>query len=484
MSEPSILVKGLFSGYEVEHLARIFYPGAQMCATNSGKGNLLYARAGKTRMAAGIRLNGRCTVWFAPKPVEDKAAQRALSRLLYGLLCEQTGLRPPWGMLTGVRPIRLFRNTLADGGDTLAEQVLLEGFDVSREKYGLARDIVQRQAPLLAASPVNGYSLYIAIPFCPSRCSYCSFVSQTIGRELGLIDDYLACLERELAATAAAAKEAGLVLETLYIGGGTPTSLDESQLERLMRAIEAHFDTAAAIEYTVEAGRPDCTSAEKLRILKAHGVSRISINPQSFSPTVLRAIGRGHTAEDILRCFEDARKAGHDCINMDLIAGLPEDDETGFADSLSKTLALAPENITLHTLTLKRGTQLTQNEDRAISLPGAMLAGAYPRLAAGGYAPYYLYRQKSTVENLENTGWALPGREGLYNILMMEETRPVLAVGAGACTKLVAGEGRVIKRLYNHKYPADYIRNFDTLTQNKRGVAAFYARNLDPQTVG
>lgn len=484
MSDVSIVVRGLSSGYEVEHLARIFYPGAQIRASKSSKGDVLYSRAGKTRLVAGLRLNGRCVVQFGARPADEKDAKRALSRLLYGLLVQQTGLRPSWGMLTGVRPIRLFRNTLAEGGQALALQVLLEGFDVSREKYGLARSIVERQAPLLAASPARGYSLYVAIPFCPSRCSYCSFVSQTIGRELGLIDDYLACLERELAATAAAAKEAGLILETIYIGGGTPTSLDESQLERLMRMVEAHFDIAAAKEYTVEAGRPDCTNAEKLRILRAHGVSRISINPQSFSPAVLRAIGRAHTADDILRCFEDARRAAHDNINMDLIAGLPEDGEEGFAASLERTLALAPESITLHTLTLKRGTQLTQSEERAVSLPGAMLAGAYPRLAGAGYAPYYLYRQKSTVENLENTGWALPGREGLYNILMMEETRPVLAVGAGACTKLVAGEGRVIKRLYNPKYPADHIRDFDTVLAKKRGVAAFYARNLDTQTSG
>lgn len=485
-SAPDIQIKGLPSGYEVEHLARVFFPEAGLRTTHSTKGTLLYTRAGKGRLAAGCRLGGRCVVRLAPLPQGETSVKRALSRLLYDLLREVTGLRPPWGMLTGVRPIRLTRNTLAAGGEAGAEQVLRDGYDVSGEKYRLAREIVGRQAPLLAASPPHSYNLYLSIPFCPSRCSYCSFVSQTIGRELGLIDEYLTCLEEELAATASAAAEAGLVLETIYIGGGTPTSLDARQLERLLRAVATHFDTGTAREYTVEAGRPDCTDAEKLRILKAHGVTRISINPQSFSQSVLRAIGRAHTAADILRCYEDARRAGHDFINMDLIAGLPGDDAAGFAASLSQALSLVPENITLHTLTLKRGTDLTQQGEarREGSGAGEMLAEAYPRLAGAGYGPYYLYRQKSTVENLENTGWALPAREGLYNILMMEETRPVLAAGAGACTKLVAGEGRFIKRLYNHKYPGDYIGNFPSVIAKKKGVAAFYARYLDPQTSG
>lgn len=480
---PDILIRGLASGYEVEHLARLFFPGAQLRAKKSSKGDVLYARAGKRRLAAGYRLGGRVCVRFAPRPAGELAAS-ALSQLLYGLLREHTGLRPPWGMLTGVRPIRLTRNSLERGGEEQAQRVLLEGYDVSREKYALARRIVDAQAPLLAASPANDYSLYIAIPFCPSRCSYCSFVSQTIGRELALIDDYLTCLDEELAATSIAARESGLALETIYIGGGTPTALSEHQLERLLTSVAAHFDVAGAKEYTVEAGRPDCTTAEKLRILKAHGVSRISINPQSFSQQVLQAIGRNHTPRDILRCYEDARRAGHDNINMDLIAGLPGDNEAGFAASLAQALALAPENITLHTLTLKRGADLTQDAHRHVGRPGEMLAAAYPALAAAGYGPYYLYRQKSTLENLENTGWALPGREGLYNILMMEETRPVLAAGAGSCTKLVAGAGRVIKRLYNPKYPADYLRGFDAVTEKKKGVTAFYARYLDTQTTG
>ncbi len=475
-SQPDILIRGLPSGYELEHLARVFFPLARLrTGTPSSRGELLYAHAGRFRYAVGYRDENRCIAKTFPLPAKNTPPKRALARMLYDLLCDLTGHRPPWGMLTGVRPVRLVRNTLANGGEDATRRLLRDRYDVSEEKYKLVRRVVDKQAGVLAASPQDSFSLYVSIPFCPTRCSYCSFVSQTIGREWGLIDGYLDSLVRELADTAAAVREAGLILESIYVGGGTPTSLSAAQLAHLLGAIAEHFDGGACKEYTVEAGRPDCTTPEKLRVLKEGGVGRIAINPQSFEDGVLRAIGRAHTGADAIRCFEEARAAGHRCINMDLIAGLPGDDPAGFERSLAQALALAPENITLHTLTYKRGTELAQAENAGSgSTPkgekgaAGMLAGAYPCLAQKGYAPYYLYRQKGTVQNLENTGWTLPGREGVYNILMMEETRPVLAVGAGACTKLVAEDGRIIRRLYNHKYPADYIRDFEALRERKR----------------
>ena len=291
-------------------------------------------------------------------------------------------------------------------------------------------------------------------------------------------------LAEELALTAEMADANGLRLESIYVGGGTPTALDSRQLERLLLAVATHFDTAAVREYTVEAGRPDCTGAEKLALLKAYGVGRVSINPQSMDDGVLARIGRRHTAEDIRRCFAEARAAGHGCINMDVIAGLPGDSNAGFAQSMEAVLALGPENITVHALTLKRASNLVVDGRNDAAAPGVMVAHATERLAKAGYQPYYLYRQKSSPDNLENIGWALPGHFGLYNIFIMEEAHSILAVGAGAATKLVGAGGSVIKRLFNHKFPAEYIREFEQLQARKRGVNAFYARYLDSETAG
>lgn len=398
---------------------------------------------------------------------------------------QATGLRPPWGLLTGVRPLNLLRKQRRLHGAAAAEAHFLKSCDVSEEKYRLAAQIAELQQPILSQNAPPGYSLYLSIPFCPSRCAYCSFVSQSIEKQAHLIDPYLDKLVLELAETARVAKACGLRLQTVYIGGGTPTALDEKQLERLLRAVEQHFAPAQSAEYTVEAGRPDCTTPAKLRLLKDFGVHRVSINPQSMRDEVLRRIGRSHTAQDIRRCYADAAALGFESINMDLIAGLPGDDEAGFAATLEELIAMAPGNITLHSLTMKRASHLAQQGARPQKAsPGAMLAAAYPRMAAAGYAPYYLYRQKSSIENLENTGWCKPGLAGIYNICIMEEAHTILAVGAGAVTKLVLNGGATIKRLYNFKFPKEYIEQFSDVLQRKRGVEPFYAGNMDSQTTG
>ncbi|MDL2293251.1 coproporphyrinogen dehydrogenase HemZ [Ruminococcaceae bacterium OttesenSCG-928-D13] len=498
-SLPGILVKGLSSGYEVEHLVRVFFPGAKPVGASARdeaeptgripKGPLVYARAGRRQLAAGLRLGGRVAVRRAPLNAatagDEKALKLTLCRLLYDLLKDETGLRPPWGLLTGVRPLSLLRKQCAAGGEAVAEAHFLQKCDVSREKYDLACRIADTQRPFLEQNAPPGYSLYVSIPFCPTRCAYCSFVSKTIAREGHLIGPYLEKLELELAETAKAAKENGLELRTIYIGGGTPTALDEAQLDTLLAAVARHFDTRAVTEYTVEAGRPDCTSPAKLALLRQYGVGRVSINPQSMRDEVLRAIGRSHNAQDIRNCYAEAQKLGFDAINMDLIAGLPGDDIAGFIETLDEVIALAPGNLTLHTLTLKRASDLAQQRADDSSSPAAMLKAAYPKMAAAGYHPYYLYRQKSTLENLENTGWTKPGLEGVYNICIMEEVHSILAVGAGAVTKLVAGGPETaIKRLYNHKFPADYLAGHETVLERKRGVKDFYAGNLDSQTPG
>ncbi|MDL2219694.1 coproporphyrinogen dehydrogenase HemZ [Ruminococcaceae bacterium OttesenSCG-928-O06] len=483
MEAPRILVKGLASGYEVEHLVRVFYPAAVVAAGTGTRGAVVYARCGSARLAAGVRQAPACRVRTAPLP-HGQSVKLALCRLVYDVLCEATGMRPPWGLLTGVRPLNLLRKQLAAGGGEGARRHFLQACDVSREKFDMAMEIAARQAPVLEQSPKNAYSLYVSIPFCPTRCAYCSFVSRTVEREGHLLAPYLEKLAEELAQTARLAKENGLRLQTVYIGGGTPTVLSAAQLAFLLQTLERHFAPATTLEYTVEAGRPDCTDKEKLALLSQYGAGRISINPQSLNDEVLQAIGRRHTAADILRSYEDAREVGHFDINMDLIAGLPKDTPESFAATLSAVAALRPENITLHTLTLKRASDLVVESRAAQSHPAAMLAAAYPQMRQNGYAPYYLYRQKSGVENLENTGWALPGKDGLYNIFIMEEAHTILAVGAGASTKLVAPGGARIQRIYNHKLPAEYLKHFDEVMDRKRGVTQFYARNLDPETTG
>lgn len=505
---------GLPSPYELEHLVRIFYPGARLLPARpprAGGGKrppLVLARAGKKRLRAAVRLapaqdaapearpggaaapapNPAPRVYWAaaPRPQNEAEVEYALCRLVYDLLRRVTGLRPPWGMMTGVRPVRILHDFRAAGkSEGEIEAFFRRHYDCSAEKFALAKEIADLQRPILAAGGDRDYSLYIGIPFCPSRCSYCSFVSLSTEREAKLMQPYLDALCRELEAIRALAGECRLRLRTIYIGGGTPTSLSADQLRRLMGTVQDLFDPAAAEEYTVEAGRPDCTTPEKLAVIKEYGATRVSINPQTFSDEVLRRIGRRHSAQDVLDCFAAARAAGHGNINMDLIAGLPGDTVEGFAQSLETALSLAPENITIHTLTLKRASGLVigQQPFNGGADTAAMLeqCGA---LSAAGYRPYYLYRQKNTLQNLENTGWALPGREGLYNIYIMEEMHTILSAGAGGSTKLRGPGGKVIRRIFNYKYPREYLDGFETVLDRKKGVREFYARYLDPQTAG
>lgn len=498
---------GLPSPYELEHLVRIFYPGAQLLparpprAAGGARGPLVLARTGQKRLLAAVRLPGAPApdatptaapivpaVHFAtaPRPQNEAELEYALCRLTYDLLRRVTGLRPPWGMMTGVRPVRIIHDARAAGkSEAEIEAFFRQHYDCSAEKFALAQKIADLQRPILAASAPRDYSLYIGIPFCPSRCSYCSFVSLSTEREARLMQPYLDALCRELEAIRALAGECRLRLRTIYIGGGTPTSLSAAQLRQLMGTVKDLFDPASAEEYTVEAGRPDCTTPEKLAVLKEYGATRVSINPQTFSDEVLRRIGRRHSAQDVLDCFAAARAAGHANINMDLIAGLPGDTVTGFAQSLSTALSLAPENITVHTLTLKRASGLVIGQQPLDgSADVAAMLSRCGALAAAGYRPYYLYRQKNTLQNLENTGWALPGREGLYNIYIMEEVHTILSAGAGGSTKLRGPGGRVIRRIFNYKYPKDYLDGFDAVLERKKGVREFYARYLDPQTAG
>ncbi len=475
----NIYVGGLPSGYEVEHLIRLFYPRAPLfsgvppagedsvCATFSP------THSGQECTVC-LTLAGEAQIVTAPLQAGENPAF-ALASLAYDLLQAVTGIRPPWGKMTGVRPVRLIHDAHAQG-KTQAEvdALFLQHFDCTPEKYALAQTVAALQAPILAQTARLDYSLYIGIPFCPSRCSYCSFVSCNLQHDQKLVQPYVDKLCEEIAAIRQKADENTLRLRTIYIGGGTPTSLSAAQLRQLMQTVQRQFDLSAISEYTVEAGRPDCTDAEKLAIIKEYGATRISINPQTFSDAVLANIGRKHSAQDIRDCYHAARALGHSSINMDLIAGLPGDTVEGFIASLEEAIALAPENITVHALTIKRASRIViegQEDDYA---DVATMLAACSRLAAAGYAPYYLYRQKNTLQNLENIGWCKPGHEGHYNIYIMEEAQTILSAGAGGSTKLVDKDAPALQRVFNFKYPTEYIHRFDEMLARKQAITAFF----------
>ena len=481
----NIVITGLASVYEPENVARLFYPqGRLLAARPAGRDDLVLARAGRRHLLAAVRENGRCA-WLRRPLAPGQDPEYALTDLVYQLLVGFTGVRPPWGSMTGVRPVRIIHDSRARG---LSEEAIrarfVDRYHCTEEKYRLALSIADLQRPVMAAARPRDCSLYIGIPFCPSRCSYCSFVSRTIEREHKLVQPYVDALCREIEEMRRQIDACGLTLKTIYIGGGTPTSLSAGQLRQLMGKVRELFDLSGLEEYTVEAGRPDCTDAEKLAVLKEYGATRISINPQTFSDEVLAGIGRRHTAADIERCYAEARAAGHTNINMDLIAGLPGETVEGFTASLRRAIELNPENITVHTLTLKRASNLVIDKARDEYGDVAEMLHACSALADAGYRPYYLYRQKGTLQNLENTGWCKPGFEGLYNIYIMEEVHTILSAGAGGSTKLVQPGGDHIQRIFNYKYPADYINGFDTVMDRKKGVSEFYARYLDPETTG
>ena len=487
-----IFVQGPVSTYEFENLARMFFPGAQItqqpgearrsCVVVRIPGKQVPRTGG--RILVGLR-NAGGLHWECGRLQTAEKAEYEGCCLLFGLLRRVTGIQPPWGMLTGVRPVRLVHNELDKGmTEEQAAQHLRSTFGVSEKKLSLAVQTAHNQRRWVESVRPEDYSLYISIPFCPSRCSYCSFVSRTIENSRDLVQPYVDTLCRELVAIADQAQRFGLNLRTVYMGGGTPTSLSAAQLRTVMQCIRDHFPLESALEYTVEAGRPDCTDEEKLAVIKELGADRISINPQTLQDPVLKNIGRRHSAQDILDCFAAARRVGHTNINMDLIAGLPGDTVAGFDDTLQKVLALRPENVTVHTLTLKRASNLVI-EDRAAAYDDvAAMVEHCAAITDAGYQPYYLYRQKGTLQNLENTGFCLPGKEGLYNIYIMEELHSIFSAGAGGVTKLKAADGKKLERIFNFKYPLEYVRDFDAILKKKEGAESFYGSEMDSKTTG
>lgn len=416
----------------------------------------------------------------AVKKLTDDDNELVSAQLLYKLLCDFTGLTQPWGILTGVRPVKLLRRLAEESSEEQAVKKFEKDFFVSNEKIALSRETEHNERKILELSKPESFSLYVGIPFCPSRCSYCSFVMASIERAEKLIEPYTKLLCEEIKRTAEIANKLGLRLETVYFGGGTPTTLSAEQLDTVLGTVNNSFDMSTCREFTVEAGRPDTIDIAKLFALKENKVDRISINPQTVNNEVLKTIGRKHTAQQFFDAFELARKCGFDNINTDLIAGLPTDTTESFKNSLDSIVRLNAECITVHTLCMKRASRLT-TEGVTLDLQQArdareMLAYTQNVLGQNEYIPYYMYRQSRMVGNLENVGWSKRGFESLYNVYVMDETHTILACGSGGVTKLKRNNPDYLERIFNFKYPYEYIDRFDELIQRKSGIMQFYGQ--------
>jgi oxygen-independent coproporphyrinogen-3 oxidase len=408
--------------------------------------------------------------------VTQRLRQRIIKLAFYKAAVAVTGQTPVWGALTGIRPAKLATRFLEEGMNLdQAQAAMQREFFVAPERARLCVAAASVALTVDQTLTPTDIALYVGIPFCPTRCAYCSFVSNSVEKSAPLIPPFLEALDREMDETGRVAAELGLQVKSVYLGGGTPTTLSASQLQHVIARLRSTFDLSQIREFTVEAGRPDTITAEKLETLAANGVDRISINPQRMSDAVLRAIGRRHTAAEIRTAFAAARAAGFKRINMDLIAGLPSDTPDGFSRSLAEVLALEPENVTVHTLALKKGSRITE---QAVPIPdgaavGAMLDDARAQLTAHHYAPYYLYRQKFTSGGFENVGWSMAECENLYNICIMEELCTILAMGGGGSTKLVKRSSGRIERIFDPKYPLEYIQNIDRVLADKEKIRIF-----------
>jgi oxygen-independent coproporphyrinogen-3 oxidase len=485
----TLIIDGHTFDYEMGNLCRIFFPYQQIAVTNTiDYSDSIVVYTGVTQqqqlvtLKAAVKLGEKCRK--SEKTIStdcanlEKECELQLAVLLYGLLTAMCEYTPKWGILTGVRPIKLLRRLIAEMGEPEAIDYFRSSLLVSDEKTELSLKTMRNEQKILSLSRPDSFSLYVSIPFCPSRCSYCSFVSQSVEKAARLIPNYIKLLCEELTYTAKVVAQLNLRLESVYIGGGTPTTLSAGQLGVLIDTINNNFPMETCREFTVEAGRPDTITPEKLLAIKSRGVTRISINPQTMNDEVLHAIGRRHTTEQTLKAFELARECGFDNINMDLIVGLPNDSVPSFQATLSKVLSLNPESVTVHTLALKHSSKITLSGSAQFTsdavAAGQMLDYADKNLAESGYLPYYLYRQSRMVGNLENTGWAKPGYESPYNVYVMDETHTILACGAGAVSKVKEPGTDKLERIFDFKFPYEYNSRFSEMITRKERVKELY----------
>ena len=474
-----LTITGHEDRYAVEQLQMALFPeGTEGEAVSS-------LHRGKVWLTATtkITINGKTA--SAAKRLKASAEsvrlrRQTLQQSYYAAAVQLLAFEPAWGALAGVRPTKITTKHMLSGGTTKsADKLLKEVYYVTPRRRRLAVDCSVSTVDAVSKLEQRDVSLYIGIPFCPTRCSYCSFVSRTIGKKTELMESYLQALYKEIEITGRLLKESGRRVRSVYIGGGTPTTLTVSQMGEFLDTIYRSFDLQYCLEFTVEGGRPDTLSEEKLRTIRQHGADRMSINPQTMEDHVLRACARPHKAADILRAYGEAERAGFTAINMDLIAGLPEDTVEGFRRSLDTVIGLNPANITVHTLALKKGADLFE---RRVTLPSAeevteMVDYAEEALRAAGYKPYYLYRQKYMSGSFENVGWSKDGLDCLYNIYMMEEIHTIISLGGGGMNKVNLPGGK-IERFHNPKFPEQYIEMIDSVLQQKEELFALMRNSV------
>ena len=476
---PIILIGNTFK-YETEATVKLFIGAARFnfyyeIPENFSAEEYIIAEIDGCVLKCRVKLGGK-EVSLENRLSEDEINERSIAehelcRLIFSALKQLTGINPPWGLLTGIRPVKKVTALIQQGlGKAEINEILTKKYEISPSKLELAFQTADNQLPILDKINKKAVSLYISIPFCPTRCSYCSFVSHSMDSAVKLIPDYIKNLCDELKIIGNIVKETETEIDTIYFGGGTPTSISAEYIEILMKCVKENFDIDNVREYNFEAGRADTITKEKLEVIKKYGATRISVNPQTLNDDVLKVIGRLHTGEDTVNAFRIARKIGFDNINMDLIAGLPTESPESFKNSLDRVIELDPESITVHTLTLKRSASLYESGKSHIGNPVAeMVDYSVERLISNGYNPYYLYRQKNTVDNLENVGYAKKGAESYYNIYIMDETQTILGAGCAASTKLVYPDGK-IERIHNYKFPYEYINRFEQMLEKKKEV--------------
>ena len=462
--------------YAVEQLQMALFPGQTLEETGEAVSSLYRGQIWLT--AVTVITQGEKTTRATRRLRADRETvrdrRRALQQSYYLAALPHLPKAPAWGALSGVRPTKITTKHMLEGGtEKSARRLMCQEYFVTPERAELAVDCSRSTVAAYKKLSKDDISLYVGIPFCPTRCAYCSFVSRSVGKRTELLEPYMQALLRELEVTADLMQKSGKTLRSVYIGGGTPTTLSAKQMETLLNAIRSHFDLSRCLEFTVEGGRPDTLDLEKLQTIRACGADRMSINPQTMVDTVLRASGRPHRAEDVLRSYTQAVEAGFDAINMDLIAGLPEDNYEGFCYSLDTVASLRPANITVHTLALKKGADLFE---RKVTLPDAeevarMVAYANEKLRALGYKPYYLYRQKYMSGSFENVGWSRDNLDCLYNIYMMEELHTIVSLGGGGMNKVNLPDG-TLQRFHNPKFPEQYIEQLDSVLRQKEELFA------------
>ncbi len=486
-----LILEGDINRYYVQTLCLLYFPGEKFSESEEATPLSTQAYVKVTKEESGvcafarIMWDGKSAEGEAKEAYREPYTEQRIIKIAIGAAFCQAGKKLfgftlPWGIMTGVRPAKIAMELYGQGLRTEeVKRTLTREYFVNPKKAALLTRIARNEMRLVKGYRENTCSLYVSIPFCPSRCAYCSFVAYSTKRLLSLIPDYLKQLKKDIERSCAQIRALGLKVASVYIGGGTPSILTDQQLGDLLLCINRNLEGQTPVEYTLEAGRPDTITKKKLQVAYECGVTRISINPQTLNDNVLSYIGRAHTTDDFYRAFHIARESGIPYINTDLIAGLPGDSFDGFSRSVDAIMQLAPENITVHTFCVKKAADIIRSESTIYSRTGGDTGKSvdYSQLQASfhGYLPYYIYRQKNAVGSLENVGFAQKGAEGLYNIFMMEEIHSIFGVGAGAVTKLVAPNATHIDRLFMPKYPYEYLAlEEDVYTQQQKKIAAFY----------